>query len=137
MIEFLVARIEGSLRELLDVDLALYPPDKWKSNGWDFIDSIDPKREWDGWAYVDIPNPDKGEEGYPRLQIENRIYSSRVFRKIHLEVAWRQDGLQVLHIVMYPRYDLPTTNIRQQQEQVLDVFVSGSCHVQPAHLHLS
>ncbi len=46
---------------------------------------------------------------YPRLLIENRIYSSRVFRKLHLEVACRQDGLQVLHMVMYPRYsfDLP------------------------------
>jgi hypothetical protein len=35
--------------------------------------------------------------------VENRIYSSRVFRKLHLEVAWRQDGLQVLHGVFFPR----------------------------------
>jgi phycocyanobilin:ferredoxin oxidoreductase len=35
--------------------------------------------------------------------IENRCYSSRVFRKLHLEVARRQDGLQVLHMVLYPR----------------------------------
>ncbi len=39
-----------------------------------------------------------------RAQIENRVYSSRVFRKLHLEVAVRQDGLQVLHIVLYPRW---------------------------------
>lgn len=42
-------------------------------------------------------------QGYPRLMIENRIYSSRVFRKLHLEVATRQDGLQVMHMVMFPR----------------------------------
>jgi hypothetical protein len=60
-------------------------------------------REWDGFSYVDIADPSKGEEGYPRLLVENRVYSSRVFRKLHLEVAWRQDGLQVLHGVMYPR----------------------------------
>lgn len=60
-------------------------------------------REWDGFSYVDIADPAKGEEAYPRLLVENRVYSSRVFRKLHLEVAWRQDGLQVLHGVMYPR----------------------------------
>jgi phycocyanobilin:ferredoxin oxidoreductase len=37
------------------------------------------------------------------LLIENRVYSSRVFRKLHLEVAHRQDGLQVLHMVLFPR----------------------------------
>lgn len=37
------------------------------------------------------------------------MYTSRVFRKLHLEVAHRQDGLQVLHAVLYPRYayDVP------------------------------
>jgi phycocyanobilin:ferredoxin oxidoreductase len=42
-------------------------------------------------------------QGYPRLMIENRIYSSRVFRKLHLELAHRQDGLQVMHMVLFPR----------------------------------
>ena len=42
-------------------------------------------------------------QGYPRLLIENRVYSSRVFRKLHLELAVRQDGLQFLHLVFYPR----------------------------------
>ena len=32
---------------------------------------------------------------YPRLLLENRVYCSRVFRKLHLEVGHRQDGLQV------------------------------------------
>ncbi|EFN55495.1 hypothetical protein CHLNCDRAFT_23364, partial [Chlorella variabilis] len=42
-------------------------------------------------------------------QIENRAYYGRAFRKLHIEVAARQDGLQVFHCVMYPRleYDLP------------------------------
>lgn len=30
-----------------------------------------------------------------RLLIENRVYESRVFRKLHLEAAVRSDGLQV------------------------------------------
>jgi hypothetical protein len=71
--------------------------------GWDYIDSMDPQREWDGWSFADIADPAKGEEGYPRLQVENRVYCSRAFRKLHLEVAVRQDGLEVLHVVLYPR----------------------------------
>ena len=71
--------------------------------GWDYVDSMDPKREWDGWSFADIADPAKGEEGYPRLHLENRVYCSRVFRKLHLEVALRQDGLQALHVVLFPR----------------------------------
>lgn len=41
---------------------------------------------------------------YPRLTLENRVYCSRVFRKLHVEVGVRQDGLHVLHVVLYPRY---------------------------------
>jgi hypothetical protein len=50
------------MRELLDTDLALYPTDKWKQQGWDFIDSLDPQREWQGFSYVDMPDPLKGME---------------------------------------------------------------------------
>jgi hypothetical protein len=46
VIAFLVARIEGSMRELLPDDFALYPPEAWKGRGWDFVDSMDPK----GWV---------------------------------------------------------------------------------------
>jgi hypothetical protein len=59
---FLVGRLESSMRELLDTDLALYPVDKWKQQGWDFIDSLDSKREWEGFSYVDMPDPLKGME---------------------------------------------------------------------------
>lgn len=109
VIQILVTRIESSWREAMKRDLNLYPPQEWKGKGWDFCDSMDPENELEGYSDGDIPDPEKGEEGYPRLFIENRIYCSRVFRKLHLEVACRQDGLQVLHMVMYPRYtiDLP------------------------------
>ena len=74
-----------------------------QDKGWDFLDSADPKREWDGWSFNDIADPPKGGEGYPRLLVENRVYCSRAFRKLHLEVAVCQDGLHVLHVVMFPR----------------------------------
>eukprot|EP00242_Pyramimonas_sp_CCMP2087_P013118 CAMPEP_0198213140 /NCGR_PEP_ID=MMETSP1445-20131203/28695_1 /TAXON_ID=36898 /ORGANISM="Pyramimonas sp., Strain CCMP2087" /LENGTH=289 /DNA_ID=CAMNT_0043887741 /DNA_START=234 /DNA_END=1103 /DNA_ORIENTATION=- len=43
------------------------------------------------------------------LYIENLFYEADKFRKLHLEVAVSGVGLEVLHIVMYPRveYDLP------------------------------
>lgn len=43
-------------------DLALYPSEKWKDKGWDFIDSLDPTREWGGFSYMDMPDPAKGQE---------------------------------------------------------------------------
>ena len=45
----------------------------------------------------------------PRLQVENCAYQSKRFRDLHLELACREDGLEVLHCVMYPRarYSLP------------------------------
>jgi phycocyanobilin:ferredoxin oxidoreductase len=76
-----------------------------QDNGWDYLDSLDPDRTLDGWSHADAAEPAPGEDGYPRLQVENRVYCSRAFRKLHLEVAVRQDGLQVLHVVFYPRYD--------------------------------
>ncbi|KAJ9522471.1 hypothetical protein QJQ45_008231 [Haematococcus lacustris] len=107
-IEFLVGRLEGAWREVFEHDLNSYPADKWKGK-YDICDSMDPEYELKGWSYSDIPNPEKGQEGYPRLLLENRVYCSRVFRKLHLEVGTRQDGLDVLHVVLYPRYayDLP------------------------------
>jgi len=107
-IEFLVQRLEGTWREMCPDDLNIYPRKKWKGK-YDICDSMDPNRELDGMSYADVPSPKKGEEGYPRLLLENRIYCSRVFRKLHVEVGHRQDGLQVLHAVLYPRYayDVP------------------------------
>ncbi|BAC90530.1 phycocyanobilin:ferredoxin oxidoreductase [Gloeobacter violaceus] len=44
-----------------------------------------------------------------RLTIVNRCYQSRVFRKLHLELATIGPNLDILHCVMYPRpqFDLP------------------------------
>ena len=39
--------------------------------------------------------PERSEPGWPALRLENRVYSSRVFRKLHMELGTRQDGLQV------------------------------------------
>lgn len=47
---------------VLCADLALYPAEKWKDQGWDFIDSLDAKREWGGFSYMDMPDPIKGQE---------------------------------------------------------------------------
>ncbi|WP_126148145.1 phycocyanobilin:ferredoxin oxidoreductase [Synechococcus elongatus] len=44
-----------------------------------------------------------------RLQIENRCYQSREFRKLHLELARVGNNLDILHCVLFPRttFDLP------------------------------
>ena len=59
------------------------------------MDSLDKDNHIGKWSYMDVPDPAKGEEGYPRMLIENRAYSTKVFRKLHIELAHRQDGLQV------------------------------------------
>ena len=45
----LQSRPTPAARSALIAELTLYPPSKWKDKGWDFIDSLDPQREWDGW----------------------------------------------------------------------------------------
>ena len=104
IIEALVAQIEGSWRVILDSDLKLYQlPPRYR-----YMDSLDPGGSKE--LVHQLPDPvDKEDPVWPRLQVENRAYSSHAFRKLHLEVAVRQDGLQVVHCVMYPRpeFDLP------------------------------
>ena len=48
-----------------------------------------------------------------RLRIENRFYSTSMFRKCHLELAVGGAGLNVLHCVMYPwaAHDLPLFSV--------------------------
>lgn len=46
-----------------------------------------------------------------RFRVENRAYTSRVFRRLHMELAVEDggSGLSVLHVVMWPRpeFDIP------------------------------
>ncbi len=42
-----------------------------------------------------------------RLTIQNRCYQSPQFRKLHIELAQVGANLDILHCVMYPRFDYP------------------------------
>jgi len=78
---------------------------------WELIDSLDLDKT-DRYSYDRIADPSKDDdEHYPRLIVENRCYMSSSFRKLHLEVAWRQDGMQIAHIVHYPKYAKAETPI--------------------------
>eukprot|EP00889_Picochlorum_renovo_P003251 jgi/Picre1/30281/NNA_005645.t1 len=93
----------------------------WRVGPWSFprlsswkyayLDTMDPKGE--GRMSHNIPDPSKEDAAWPRMQIENRVYESYCFRKLHIEVAVKQDGMQVLHLVMYPRtnFSLPIVSM--------------------------
>lgn len=76
-----------------------------------YMDTMDPKGNR-ALGY-NLPDPEREDPAWPRMQIENRVYESYCFRKLHIEVAIQQDGLQVLHCVMYPRntFDLPILSL--------------------------
>ncbi|KAK9796624.1 hypothetical protein WJX73_002588 [Symbiochloris irregularis] len=103
--ETLGAHIEGAWRHLPLGSLQIFPvePDL------QYCDSADPEGKRRDSQEPPSPGPEKGAPGWPRLQMENRCYSTRAFRKMHLELAHRQDDLQVLHAVIFPRleYDIP------------------------------
>ena len=42
------------------------------------------------------------EDAAAKLSVENAVYESDVFRKMHCELAWGDGGFEVLHVVMYP-----------------------------------
>ncbi len=52
----------------------------------------------------DLGYVEGGLEG-ERLTIENRCYQTPQFRKLHLELAHLNQGLDILHCVMFPRSD--------------------------------
>jgi len=104
----MVARVEGIIRQCCFEDgLEVIPAGKFEY--LDTSDTLDGKDVMDPFFAIDIPFPLIGEQGYPRFQLENRLYASRVFRKIHIELASRQDGLQIFHLVFFPRtnFDIP------------------------------
>lgn len=62
---------------------------------------------------IEIPEEfgriEKSSDGEEEVYIENYVWETEKFRKIHLEVAQMKSGLDILHTNMYPRYeyDLP------------------------------
>lgn len=62
---------------------------------------------------IEIPEEfgriEKSSDGEEDVYIENYVWETEKFRKIHLEVAQMKSGLDILHTNMYPRYeyDLP------------------------------
>ena len=83
-----------------------HPPTHPLPQEMTFKDSLDPEGLL-RFSHTDLTSPTKGEPGWPRLQVENRVYTSAAFRKLHVELAARSDGLCVLHCVMYPWIDFP------------------------------
>lgn len=79
--------------------------------GYLYLDSMDPKQEYGDWSYADIEDPERTDSRWPRMQIENRCYQSREFRKLHMEVAYRQDGLEVSApkkpVVLHSKHPIP------------------------------
>ena len=60
-----------------------------------YCDSLDPEHKWPA-SYREADWPARGDDAYPRMQLENRCYESRVFRRMHMELVHRQDSIQVL-----------------------------------------
>jgi len=76
---------------------------------WAFLDSARRSRRGAEWARDNPEARALGPDTGPRLLVENVKYQSAKFRDIHMELASREDGLEVLHVVVYPRvrYALP------------------------------
>lgn len=83
----------------------------WRS-GFDF-DLAAAGRTPDFYAYPTIhPHAESDPalvEPAKRMRLENKEYQTSRFRRLHLELAAREDGLQVSRAVMFPRvrYDIP------------------------------
>eukprot|EP00873_Tetraselmis_striata_P005859 jgi/Tetstr1/426123/TSEL_016451.t1 len=109
-LEVAAAQVEALLRDVLHEELSGAAVD----SSHKYADSLEMQLPEEELARLEkegraVPDPLKGEPGYPRFTIENRVYYSNVFRKIHMELAVRQDGMQVFHFVMYPwpAFDVP------------------------------
>ena len=83
-------------------------------SGADDKAAFDAEREaWqrDSGATPAPPPADGGPPPTTRFRVENRAYSTPVFRRLHMELAVETggSGLSVLHVVMWPRknFDVP------------------------------
>ena len=97
------------------------------------MDSLDPDRSAGMWGYADLPSPPKGHPKYPRMQIENRCYRSRVFRKLHIELAHRQDGLQVSTFYVTTSFKQPGLKGLEVcfVESLVSMVFQSACCVRP------
>ena len=104
-----IRQIEAAVRDILP-DVQPVNLDE-ASTPFLYMDTMD-IRNTHSMAH-NLPDPEKSDPAWPRMQIENRVYESFCFRKLHIEVAVQQDGLQVLHCVMYPRntFDVPILSL--------------------------
>jgi phycocyanobilin:ferredoxin oxidoreductase len=107
-IKAIAARMEGIIRQCC-MDDDLHTGHTGEFEYWDTLDPTGEKDHSDPFFATTTRDPENGDSRYPRFQIENRVYVSRVFRKIHMELASRQDGIQSFRLIMYPRirFDLP------------------------------
>lgn len=101
----IASNIECFWRELLPGDLSPADIDP----RWKLLDSCDPNQTGDvAWGSQD---PDRASKQFPRLVLENRCYQSRVFRNLHMELVWRQDGFQVRACCGYRRSSLLASSL--------------------------
>eukprot|EP00210_Caulerpa_lentillifera_P008423 g8035.t1 len=123
--EFIESEIEGLWRQLLEHGgFALKPMDQ----RYKMVDSLDPLGKKGEEFTRETENPKKDSEDYPRMFMENRMYQSQKFQKLHVGVGVRQDGLQFLHCLMLPKpnYDLP----------VFSTFIIGMKRISLAYVDL-
>ena len=88
-IELLVSQIEAAFRDIL-TDLRPVRVDD-KSGPFMYMDTMDVRNKHS--MAQNLPDPAKTDAAWPRMQIENRVYESFCFRKLHIEVAVQQDGV--------------------------------------------
>lgn len=125
----IIARLEGIIRQCCtndDLDIG-------NSMGYEYLDTKDPTgRKAEVEFYANTTHSQTGDVQcrHLGLQLENRVFSSRVFRKIHIGVATRLDGQEVIYLLMYPRpqFYLPIlcANIKIDQNKTIEAIVDTS-----------
>jgi phycocyanobilin:ferredoxin oxidoreductase len=78
---------EGVIRDAAEAFV-----ERWRASGATPSASID--------ASMVSLRPREGAEA--KLYVENAVFESETFRKMHCELAWGDGGFQVLHVVVYP-----------------------------------
>ncbi|GMH37566.1 hypothetical protein BSKO_05439 [Bryopsis sp. KO-2023] len=127
--EFLVSEVEGLWRQILEEDIRLGTLDRAAK----LLDSIDLERKGETFSRQ-TEDPEPTDPGYPRMFSETREYASRVFRKLHVNLAVRQDGVELMHIMMVPylEYDMPIFTL--EMVGVDDTITYGMVDLIPASM---